>query len=296
VRIAQVATSDISVRFLLLEHIRALSEMGHEVTAVCSPGRWVDEIRQRGIEVETVAMSRELHPLRDARSLRALMRCFKKNGFDVVHTHTPKAGLLGPLAARLAGVPMIVHTVHGLLFHDAQSRALRNLYWLPEKMTAMMSHYLLSQSREDIEVCVRTGICAANKISYLGNGIDTDRFKMPSADFRRSARATLGFGENDFVFGSVGRLVYEKGFGELFEAAESVRAAHARARFVVIGPEEDDQRDAITTGRIRDLANRGIVLFTGMQTDGRVCSAFASRGHSARVHGGCRIGPASDRQ
>jgi len=114
---------------------------------------------------------------------------------------------------------------------------------------------------------VRARICPASKISFLGNGIDTERFAPPSADSRRAARAALGFGENDFVIGSVGRLVYEKGFGELFGAAETVRAAQPQARFLVIGPEENDQNDAIPSERIRELATRGIVLFTGMRTE-----------------------------
>lgn len=296
-KIAQVATSDISIRFLLLEHIQALREMGHDVIAVCSPGPWVDEVRQRGISVEAVPMERELSPLHDAQSLMALVRCFRRNRFDVVHTHTPKAGLLGPLAARIAGVPAVVHTIHGLLFHDAQPRPRQRLYWLPEKLTATLSHHLLSQSREDIEVCVRTGICGPRKISYLGNGIDTERFKPADAELRRSTRAAMGFTENEFVVGSVGRLVYEKGFGELFNAADKIRAAFPHVRFVVIGPEEHDQKDAISSERIRDLANRGIVLFAGMQTDMNkyyaAMDAFALPSHREGIPRGCMEASAS---
>jgi len=267
VKIAQVATSDISVRFLLLDHLLALRDMGHEVIAVCSPGPWVEDVRQQGIRVEAVPMAREVDPLRDPRSLASLVRCFRNNLFDVVHTHTPKAGLLGPLAARLAGVPTIVHTVHGLLFHDAQSRMQQRLYWLPEKVTATMSHHLLCQSREDVETCVNRGICSAGKVSYLGNGIDTQRFQPPGREFKVLAGRELGFAEKDFVIGTVARLVYDKGLAEIFDAAESIRGRFAHAKFVVVGPEDHDQHDAVPSERIQDLANRGIILFSGMQTD-----------------------------
>src|SRR3954454_23415913 len=157
-KIAQVATVDLSVRFLLIDHLQKLQELGHDVTAICSPGKWVDEVRSRGIRVLTIPMHRELSPSQDIRSLLALRRCFAEEKFDVVHTHTPKAGLLGPVAARLAGIPVIVHTIHGLLFHDQMPLSRRALFWLPEKWTATFATHELSQSREDVEVAVRTHV------------------------------------------------------------------------------------------------------------------------------------------
>src|SRR5207249_2041503 len=129
---------------------------------------------------------------------------FRRLQCDVVHTHTPKAGLLGPIAARMAGVPVVVHTIFGLLFHDAMPAWRRALFWMPEKVTATFSDYLLSQSREDMEVAVRTHLCATKKLIYLGNGIDVTRFRP------RLTRAAGPFAASDFVVGTVGRLVYEK--------------------------------------------------------------------------------------
>ncbi|MGA7513365.1 MAG: glycosyltransferase, partial [Candidatus Sulfotelmatobacter sp.] len=117
-RVAQVATTDVSIRLLLLDQIKALKADGHEVVAVCAPGPGVENIRGAGVTVQTVPMVREIAPLDDISSVVALARCFRQHKFDVVHTHTPKAGLIGPIAARLARVPQVVHTVHGLLFHD----------------------------------------------------------------------------------------------------------------------------------------------------------------------------------
>src|SRR5215469_12554927 len=127
-RIAQVATSDMSVRLLLLDQIKALEANGHEVVAVCAPGPWVESICNEGVKVETVPMVREIAPLRDVGSLLSLRDCFRRHKFDVVHTHTPKAGLLGPVAAQLAGVPHVMHTIHGLLFHDKLSRWGRSVF------------------------------------------------------------------------------------------------------------------------------------------------------------------------
>ncbi len=275
-KIAQVATIDLSIRFLLLDHIQALQAAGYEVVAICSPGPWVEQLRRMGINVETVEMARELAPIRDLQSLLALRRCFRRHGFDVVHTHTPKAGLIGPLAARLAGVPKVVHTIHGLLFHDRMPRWRRWLFWLPERFTASCAKYLLSQSREDVEVALRTHLCRPGKIEWLGNGIDVESFapaRVGAAGWE--LRRSLGIADSDFVVGSVGRLVYDKGFGELFAAAESITAAHPEVKFVVIGPEEHGQQnDAVPAARLAALQAKGAVRFLGWRNDTPQCYAM----------------------
>jgi glycosyltransferase involved in cell wall biosynthesis len=210
--IAQVATSDLSVRLLLSDQIKALEADGHRVVAVCAPGPWVESVRRAGITVETVAMEREIAPFRDFRSTAALARLFRQQKFNVVHTHTPKAGLIGPLAARLAGIPQVVHTVHGLLFHDQMTRLRQTFFWIPEKFTATLCNRLLSQSREDMERAVRSRLCSRENIFYIGNGIDVSYF-APQVEFDRTERLReLDLEASDFIVGSVGRLVREKGF------------------------------------------------------------------------------------
>ena len=266
-RIAQVATADVSVRLLLLDHIQALKALGHEVVAICAPGERVAEMRRLGLTVETVPMARELRPWKDLQSLVALYKLFRKEKFDVVHSHTPKAGILAPLAARLARVPIVVHTIHGLLFHDQMPRWRQWLYWVPEKWTAKLSDSLLSQSREDISSAVRSGICKPEKITYLGNGIDTSHFtpEMSSADDSQN-RSALGIRAGDFVIGCVGRLVFEKGFGELFVAAALLREV-GQIKVLVIGPEEPDQNDALPSSQLETLRRGGDVRFLGFQED-----------------------------
>lgn len=264
-KIAIVAAADMSMRFLLWDQIHALEEAGHEVVAVCGPGEWVEKMRAAGVLVETVDITRELNPVGDLNALVQLYRLFRLHRFDVVHTHTPKAGILGPVAARLAGVPVVVHTIHGLLFHDRMPSWKRCLYWLPEKWTAFFSHSLLSQSREDMDVAVRTHLCPRDKISYVGNGIDLVHFSCKSIGERVRRRRQIGLTESDFVIGSVGRLVYEKGFAELFAAADALGSEPDSIKFIVVGPEEKDQNDAIDSARMQELKRRGIVRFLGWQ-------------------------------
>jgi glycosyltransferase involved in cell wall biosynthesis len=289
-KIAQVATVDLSVRFLLIDHLQRLQELGHDVTAICSPGKWVENVRSHGIRVLTIPMQRELSPAQDFRSLLALRRCFAGEKFDVVHTHTPKAGLLGPVAARLAGVPVIVHTIHGLLFHDKMPASRRALFWPPEKWTAIFTTHLLSQSREDIDVAVQTHVAPLSKVQYLGNGIDVEHFSGDT-NVNRTEFTKGAIGPDDFVVGCVGRLVYDKGFRELFEAAEMLVPRFPNLKFVVVGPEESDQNDAIEPHRLEELKRRGIVHFLGWRDDTRSCyaimDAFALPSHREGVPRAC---------
>jgi len=266
-KIAQVAAADITVEVLLRDQIHALEQMGHQVTAVCSPGPRTDAIRSHGIELEVLPITRELSPMQDVRTLISLRNFFRERRFDVVHTHTPKAGLLGPIAARWAKVPVVVHTIHGLLFHDRMPLSRQVLFWFPEKVTASFSHRLLSQSGEDILTATRV-LCAEEKIRYLGNGVDVNHF-APDPQLRAVQRADLGFAETDFVLGAAGRLVYEKGYGELFDAAEQLIARHSKVRLLMVAPLDPDQKDAIPARRLEKLKQSGTATFLPWQDEMR---------------------------
>lgn len=263
-KIAKVATSDLSLAVLLRDQIKRLQEEGYEVVAICSPGPWIEPIRKEGIPVETVKMSREINLFQDMRSLFALYRCFRKYQFDVVHSHTPKAGILAPIAAKLAQVPTVVHTVHGFLCHDKTPYLKRSIFWFFEKITALFSDALLSQSREDMRRAVEWKICDSKKIHYLGNGIDPSFFN-PNGE-TSGLKEKLGFGQNDRIIGTVGRLVYEKGYREFFEAAGKLVKKYPDLKFVMIGPQEPDQKDSITLGS--DVLNhKDVYRFLGWQKD-----------------------------
>jgi len=264
--IAQVATSGMAVQVLLLDQIRALEDAGYDVTAVCAPGRWAEQARTSGIRVETVDFSREPSPIKDMRALRQLCSLFNRNRYDVIHSHTPKAGILAPLAARLTSAPHVVHTVHGFLFHDQMPKWKQILPWTLEKFTATLTHQLLSQSREDVGTAIQRRLCRADKILYLGNGIDVLHFCPTAGEQRRfSIRESLGVSHEDVLVGAVGRLVYEKGFAELFLAAEELIHKHPRLHFLMIGGHDEGQNDSIPHQVVERVRASGRVHFLGWQ-------------------------------
>jgi glycosyltransferase involved in cell wall biosynthesis len=268
-KIAQVAVADLSIRFLLLSQIKHLERTGFQVEGISAAGPWQEEIQNLGLSYRTISIEREPSLFKDISSLVSLVRLFRREHYRIVNTHTPKAGLLGPLAARLAGVPHIIHTVHGFMFHDRMPRFKALFFWCVEKWTSVFSHYLFFQSLEDTETAVRSGICKKEKVVYIGNGIDLKRFDPRALALDREAvRAKLGFKPDDFVVGTVGRLVYEKGFREFFEIARRALKTWPNIKFLIVGPEEGrDQKDAVSAEEIAEMKATGRVQFLGMRKD-----------------------------
>jgi glycosyltransferase involved in cell wall biosynthesis len=267
--VAHVTTVAQSLRYLLLPQLCALREHGYEVAGVSAPGPDVSALEAQGIAHVDVSFTRRLTPLADARSLVVLYRLMKSRRFTIVHAHTPKPGLLAQVAARLAGVPIVVNTIHGFYFHDRMPLSARRFHVGLEKLAGRCSDLILSQNEEDLETALRLGIARPGQIRRLGNGIDLRRFDPArlSPEARRRARAALGISEGAPVVGFVGRLVAEKGVGELVEAARLVRSRHPDVRFLFVGAVDEEKADRVTPGAARDMDGGDVCVFAGQRDD-----------------------------
>jgi glycosyltransferase involved in cell wall biosynthesis len=246
-KIVHVSTSDASIGVLLLHQLIRYREAGYEVVAVCTPGRYLAVAERAGIRVVPVSMIRAVTPLSDLKALAELVRVFRRERPDVVHTHTPKAGLLAQWAAWVARVPARIHTIHGLYFPGHMTARTRPLFVAMERLTMQWAHLVLSQNPEDIPVAVQERICRADRIRLLGNGIDLSRFDpagVPDAEVR-ALRREIGLPDGAPVVGIVGRVNREKGYEEFFEAAATVAAALPETHFVVVGPVEEEKFNAL---------------------------------------------------
>jgi len=116
IKVCQVTTIPFAIRFLLLNQIKDLQKQGYNVSVVCSPGKWVKEIEEEGVPVKTIKITRRMSPFSDLITLFKLIFYFRKEKFDIVHTSMPKPGLLGTLAARMAGVAIVIHSNLGFYF------------------------------------------------------------------------------------------------------------------------------------------------------------------------------------
>ena len=243
-----MATVDLTVRFLLLPQLRALCDAGYEVTAISAPGPHVGDIEAQGIRhIPWPHATRAWSPGSDARAFSSLLRIFRRERFDLVHTHNPKPGVLGRIAAGMAGVPCVVNTVHGL-YATPDDRLRRKAAVLPlEWMAARFSDLELYQSEEDLRWARRVGVAPRWRSRLLGNGVDVGRFDPRAVPAERVAelRRELGIPEDAPVVGTVGRMVAEKGYRELFAAARSVTERVPEARFVAVGGADPQKWDAI---------------------------------------------------
>jgi glycosyltransferase involved in cell wall biosynthesis/ribosomal protein S18 acetylase RimI-like enzyme len=246
--VAHVSTVDLTQRFLLLGQLRGLRDEGYDVTAISAPGPWTPDLVAEGIRhVPWPHATRAWNPRADAIAFRELVEIFRHEGFDLVHTHNPKPGFLGRLAARAAGVPVVVNTVHGFYTLPEDPLPRRAMVLGLEWMAARVSDLELYQSDEDLAWSRRVGVVRGRRSELLGNGTDLSRFDPLRVSAERVAqiRSEFGIPQGATVVGTVGRLVAEKGYRELFGAAERVRASRPDVWFLAAGDQDPDKGDAI---------------------------------------------------
>lgn len=240
--------------------------MGYDVATMSSPGPDCPALGAVGIRHIPVPITRNFTPLADFISLCRLYRIMRRERFTIVHTHTPKPGLLGQLAARLAGVPIVINTLHGFYFHDHMPPAWRRFYITMEKIAAHCSDIILSQNREDIQVAILEGICPPERIKYLGNGIDLNTFdpdRFPQLEALRRKQC-LGIPIEAPVIGFVGRLAAKrKGFLDFLAAGQRVLAQLPQVRFLIVGEADPGKPDAVEPSAAAEYGLTQACLFLG---------------------------------
>lgn len=225
------------------------------------------EARERGIRTLYVAdLQRAVHPLRDARALRSVHGLIERGGYDLVHTHISKAGIVGRAAARRAGVPVIVHTYHGSVAEVHGPSPLSWAFRLCERMAARWTDRLLAVSQAAVRTCLGNGIGRPEQYRVIHNGIDPEAFRP-----RPAARVPELPGRGP-VIGTVGSLTREKGMDLLLAAASRLRPCRPDLRLCVVGDGVERQR---LERQVRASGLQDTVFFAGAQADVRPWLASA---------------------
>lgn len=271
-RVLQICAVDFTVKNFLRPLIEFLEKQGFEVTVVCSPGEFSDELRQQGMNLHNIHIARSMNIFRHIRSFIKLYSFIRRNQFHIVHTHTPIAGIIGRVSARLAGVPIVLYTAHGFYFHERMHWLLRWFHIFLEKLAALFCDFIFTQSEEDRQMAIKVGICPEQKIRWIGNGVNIQRFNPESISCESIARLKreLSLENAKHIVGIIGRLVREKGFFEFFDAAAYILKRLPDTYFLVIGDaltsDYDESRKEIYE-HIEALGIKEHVRFAGMRDD-----------------------------
>jgi glycosyltransferase involved in cell wall biosynthesis len=212
-------------------------------------------------------MTRAITPLKDFISLLKLIRFFRKEKPDIVHSHTPKAGLLAMLAAKYTGVPVRIHTVAGLRFMTAGGIS-RKIMIVMEKVTCRAAHYVWPNSFSLKQYIIEKKLCKPSKIEVIGNGstngIDLTRFNVNALlpEILEATKSKISYDKSMFYFLFVGRMVKDKGIEELVHAFESIYKDNNSVRLVLVGNLEPDL-DPISSNALNSIKSHPAITSVG---------------------------------
>ncbi|GMQ23523.1 glycosyltransferase family 4 protein [Algoriphagus sp. oki45] len=244
-KLIRITTVPISLKLLLAGQMKFMKEKGWEVIMVSADGREVAQvIKNEGVRHEVIPFSRKITPVQDLKCIAQLVKLFKREKPDIVHTHTPKAGLLGMIAANLAGVKIRIHTLAGIPAMAAEGSK-KGLLENAEKWTYSNATEVWPNSKGLLDFVVESGLCPAGKLRLIGrgssNGIDLEKFNRENLKENHLVAATMRIlpGDQDFIILTVGRLVRDKGIEELVDAFLESKIVN-RSKLVLLGSFEQE--------------------------------------------------------
>lgn len=227
-----------------------------------SEGSIEPDVAAAGIEIlREPDLVRNVSPLRDLRALHALTRLFREKRYHIVHTHTSKAGYIGRLAAARAGVPVVVHTPHGHVFHGYFARPVTWVFTQLERHAARKTDRLIALTTRGIDEHLAQRVGRHEQWLPIFSGVDFSPFET-AIERRAATRAALGIPENELVVGAVGRLEPVKGFAYFVDAARLISRRLPKARFLLVG---DGSLRRDLEARATELGDR--FRFLGLRTD-----------------------------
>ena len=277
-KLIRITTVPISFKVLLKGQLRFMASNGFDVKGVSSEGEELKEVRENeGIVMEAINMSRKITPFQDLKSLWEMWNFLRKEKPQIVHTHTPKAGIIGMLAARLAGVPYRLHTVAGLPLIEATGTKRKILNFV-EKLTYSSATRVYPNSKGLYDFILQNNFTQSNKLKIIANGssngINTTFFNpaQVSEIEKVALREKLNIQPDDFVFVFVGRIVSDKGINELIKAFSELQTAENNEltgiKLLLVGGLESDL-DPLNPETLAEINQNKDIISAGFQQDVR---------------------------
>lgn len=275
-KLYRLTTIPVSLNILLKNQLRYLNQYFH-VTAVSSPGKYLDELEQReGVQTIAVEFEREINIKKDIKSLLNLIKVLKAGKPDIVHSNTPKSSLIAMLAAKIVGAPCRIYTITGLRFETEHGLKRRILIWM-EQVTCRCATHVVAESKGVKRMIEENNL--SNKPSVIIgngniNGID-DKFwnkEKVAEEIKNRLKEELNIEDGDFVFLFVGRLTGDKGVNELVKAFSQVNQENIK--LILVGPKEETL-DALQSDTVQIIDNNDSIKAVGFQSDVRSYMAIS---------------------
>lgn len=280
-KLVRITTIPMSLKHLIKGQMAFMSENGFDVIMISSDGEELkDVIENEKCSHFIIPFTRKITPLKDLIATFSLYRLFIKEKPDIVHTHTPKAGVVGMVASFFARVPVRLHTVAGLPLMEAVGlkRVVLNFV---EKLTYNCSTKVYPNSFGLKNIILKNRFTTEDKLRVIGigssNGIDTSFFdpKLFSPKEKNTLKSELGIERNDFVFIFVGRLVTDKGINELVEAFNELCLDLKGIKLLLVGPFEDEL-DPLSEITKLLISSHDKIISAGYQNDVRPFFAISN--------------------
>lgn len=272
-KLVRITTVPLSLEKLLEGQLTYMQQF-YEVTAISADKPRLEKYgKENGVNIFHVEMTREITPFQDIKALNSLYKYFRKEKPLLVHTHTPKAGILGMLAAKMAGIKIRLHTVAGMPLMETTG-VKRKILNIVEKTTYSCASRIYPNSHGLKEIILNEGFTAESKLKVLGNGssngIDTDYFNPEKFSEIEKTRLKKEYGIplEDLIFIFVGRLVADKGINELIGAFINTQKKHSNCSLLLVGPFEQDL-DPINEEKLRQINMHPKIFSVGYQVDVR---------------------------
>lgn len=253
----------------------------YEVIAVSSERDYLIRCaKNEGVRYKHIEMTRKITPLKDFISLVNLIFFLLKEKPLIVHSHTPKAGIIAMIASRIANVPIRLHTVGGLPLME-ETGGKKKLLESIEKLTYSLSTFVFTNSRGLYNYIIENKYTTKSKIKVLGNGssngVDSSYFSTSqvSQNDQKKLKDSLGILENQFTFIFVGRVVSDKGINELVEAFDNLSTTLCDIKLLIVGEQESDL-DPLKESTISILKNNNQIIEVGFQRDIRPFLAISN--------------------
>jgi glycosyltransferase involved in cell wall biosynthesis len=249
--------------------VKGLDKQRYQVDLAVGSGSELSHFGELGdVGIHVVPeLTRDPHPWKDLAALVKLAALMRRGRYEIVHTHTAKAGFLGRLAAAMVGSPIIIHTVHGVTFHAHLSPPLRAFYLGLERVAARFTHQFVAVGEDVKNIYLRSGVGTAQEYETIYSGmplreyLEAGRMGAPE---REALRAELGYESHHRIVVMAARLEQRKGHIYLFETVRRLRDRHPELRVLILG---DGHYRGVLEAQCRELGIAPIVRFLGHRLD-----------------------------